>query len=40
MTDFGKISDLETNSGELPTRDVWAAWVIVAAFVALMLMGG
>lgn len=40
MTDFGKILDLETSSGELPTRDVWAAWVIVAAFVTVMLFGG
>ena len=40
MTDFGKILDLETSSSELPARDVWAAWVIVVAFVTAMLLVG
>ncbi len=40
MTDIGKISDFETDSAELVTRDILAAWVIVAAFVAMLLVGG
>ncbi len=40
MTDIGKIIDLETTSAELVTRDVLAAWVIVAALVAMLHVGG